>query len=149
MDRDPEVVRFIAGPWSDAGAHKAFIELRTLGQYPSGQGYWTIRSKSPPMRFLGWVLLIPLDTIGPEIEIGWRLCREAWGSGFATEAARAVLAHAFATLNLAGLVADIHPDNTRSIRVAKKLGLVLRRSRQHHGVAHLRYEISRAEFGAA
>ena len=137
MDSDPEVMRFIAVPWADDAAHKAFIEARTCGPHPFGQGYWTLRQKSEPQRFLGRILLMPLDAVGPDTEIGWRLRRDAWGAGFATEAARAVLEHAFTALGLAEVVADIHPENTRSVRVAEKIGLLLRgrrpHQRQHHG----------------
>ena len=42
-DSDPEVIRFIAVPWTDAAEHKAFIAARTRGPYPHGQGYWTVR----------------------------------------------------------------------------------------------------------
>jgi len=117
LDSDAEVVRFSPLPWADEAEHKAFIEASTRGLYPLGQGYWTIRQKSEPTRFLGWILLMPLDAMGPEIEIGWRLRRDAWGAGRATEAARA-LDHAFITLGLPEVVADIHPENRRSIRVA-------------------------------
>jgi len=149
LDSDAEVVRFIAVPWADEAEHKAFIEARTRGPYPLGQGYWTIRQKSEPTRFLGWVLLMPLDAMGPEIEIGWRLRRDAWGVGRATEAARAVLDHAFVTLGLPEVVADIHPENRRSIRVAEKIGLILRGRRLHHGEPHLHYAMTSAEYRVA
>ena len=61
---------------------------------------------------------------GPEIEIGWRLVRAAWGRGYATEAARPVLDHALYSLRLPRVVADIDPTNTGSISVARKLGLI-------------------------
>ena len=122
MDSDPEVVRFIAVPWTDAAEHKAFIAARTRGPYPHGQGYWTVRQKSAPARFLGWILLMPLDAVGPEIEIGWRLVRAAWSRGYATEAATPVLRHALNTLGLAEVIADIDPANTGSVGVARKLG---------------------------
>src|SRR6266403_5105573 len=76
MDRDPEVTRFIAGPWNDPAAHRAFVEQRIAAVYPPGMGYWSIFAAS---RFIGWILLTPLDLHGPAIEIGWRLCRAAWG----------------------------------------------------------------------
>jgi len=72
------------------------------------------------------VLLIPYDAIegsAPPIEIGWRLIRAAWGRGYAAEAAVAVLRHGLDTVGLERVVADIDPDNTRSIRVADKIGL--------------------------
>jgi RimJ/RimL family protein N-acetyltransferase len=91
---------------------------------------------------------MPLDAMGPEIEIGWRLRRDAWGAGRATEAARA-LDHAFITLGLPEVVADIHPENRRSIRVAEKIGLILRGRRLHHGEPHLHYAVTSAEYRAA
>jgi RimJ/RimL family protein N-acetyltransferase len=63
-----------------------------------------------------------LDLHGPEIEIGWRLVRAAWGRGYATEAARPVLDHALETLGLGEVIADIDPENAASARVALKLG---------------------------
>jgi RimJ/RimL family protein N-acetyltransferase len=75
------------------------------------------------MRFLGWVLLIPHAAVGPEIEIGWRLCRDAWGYGYASEAAGAVVEHAFRGVGLEKIVADIHPGNAASMKVAEKIGM--------------------------
>ena len=145
MDSDPKVIKFIAGPWPDPVEHRAFIRARTLGAYASGQGYWTLRPRTDPSRFLGWVLLIPLDGVGPEIEIGWRLPQAEWGRGYAPEAAAAVLAHGFREGDFDRVVADIHPDNTSSQRVAQKLGFTLLGERIHHDERHLRYAMDRAQ----
>jgi RimJ/RimL family protein N-acetyltransferase len=59
----------------------------------------------------------------PCIEIGWRLAAEHWGKGYATEAASAVLDHAFGPLDLAEVVSFIVPANSRSRRVMKRLGM--------------------------
>jgi RimJ/RimL family protein N-acetyltransferase len=59
----------------------------------------------------------------PEVEIGYRLARSAWGQGYATEAARAVRDYAFDTLAIRRLIAMIDPSNAASIRVAEKLGM--------------------------
>jgi RimJ/RimL family protein N-acetyltransferase len=119
MDRDPEVTRFLPGPWTDPVAHRAFVEERMRHAYPVGMGYWSIVA---PEGFVGWVLLTPLDLHGPEIEIGWRLVRAAWGRGYGAEAAAPVLRHALNTLGLPKVIADIDPANTRSVGVARKLG---------------------------
>jgi RimJ/RimL family protein N-acetyltransferase len=123
MDQEPEVTRYVSGPWSDPVAHRAFVEQRTLGPYPDGLGYWTVSTIDRPDEFLGWVLLIPLDATGPEIEIGWRLRPAFWGRGYATEAARAVLRHGFDQLGLDAVVAEIDADNAASITVAERIGM--------------------------
>jgi RimJ/RimL family protein N-acetyltransferase len=103
MDRDPAVTRFIAGPWTNPIAHRAFIEARMRHAYPARMGYWTVLA---PEGFAGWVLLTPLDLHGPQVEIGWRFVRLLCGRGYATEASRAVLAHALGALGLNEVVAD-------------------------------------------
>ena len=121
MDRDPEVMKFIAPPWSDPTEHRAFVQVRMRHDYPAGMGYWAVDILQS---FVGWILLMPLDLHGPEIEIGWRLVRSAWRLGYATEAARPVLHHAWNTLRLRQVIADIDPENSASIGVARKLGFI-------------------------
>ncbi|CAB3701857.1 GNAT family N-acetyltransferase [Trinickia soli] len=123
MDRDPEVTRHIAGPWSDPVAHRQFVQHRITRQYPPGLGYWSIRERADPDRFIGWVLLIPDHGSGPDVEIGWRLVRSAWGRGIASEAARALVKHAFETVGLPRVIADIAAENRASLHVARKLGM--------------------------
>jgi RimJ/RimL family protein N-acetyltransferase len=59
----------------------------------------------------------------PAVEIGWRLAADQWDRGLATEGARAVVDHAFNTLQLSSLVAFTVPENLRSRRVMEKLGM--------------------------
>ena len=123
MDRDPDVTRYLRGPWDDPEEHRCFLTDRIQTAWPSGLGYWSIFAKVRPDEFLGWILLIPYEGIGPEIDIGWRLRQVAWGKGYAGEAARPVVEHAFKTVGLTRLVADIDPRNTPSMRVAEKIGM--------------------------
>jgi RimJ/RimL family protein N-acetyltransferase len=58
-----------------------------------------------------------------ETEAGWVLRRDAWGRGYATEAARAFIDWGFASLPAPYFTAMIHPDNLASIRVACRLGM--------------------------
>lgn len=58
----------------------------------------------------------------PEKELGWMLYAEFEGQGYVTEAAAVLRNWAFATLKLPTLVSYFHPENARSIAVAKRLG---------------------------
>ncbi|MCC5978398.1 MAG: GNAT family N-acetyltransferase [Salinarimonas sp.] len=123
MDRDPEVTRYIPGPWADPDRHEAFVRARIKTDFGPGLGYWSVVPRERPDCFLGWILLIPYEGIGPEIDIGWRFVREAWGNGYAGEATAPVLAHAFQTVGLERVVADIDDRNARSIKVATRIGM--------------------------
>jgi RimJ/RimL family protein N-acetyltransferase len=60
----------------------------------------------------------------PCIEIGWRLERESWGKGFATEAGLECLRFAFETLDLPEVVSFTVPQNRRSRAVMERLGML-------------------------
>jgi RimJ/RimL family protein N-acetyltransferase len=81
-----------------------------------------------------------------EVEIFYGLARDAWGQGYATEAARA-LALALAGIQqqgLATIVAPVHPQNVRSIRVLEKIGMTFSHVTTSYGlyeVAHV-YRLS-------
>ena len=59
----------------------------------------------------------------PAVEIGWRLARDCWGRGYATEGAQAVLTFAFGRLNLAEIVSFTADSNVRSQAVMERLGM--------------------------
>ena len=139
MDRDPEVTRFIPGPWADLAEHRAFFEASTHAVYPSGMGYWSVLEAD---HFIGGIQLAPLDRHGPEIEIGWRFIRAAWGRGYATEALRPVLKYAMRTLKVLEIVADIDPANAASVRVAHKLGFRVLRSVEYACRSFDRYVVA-------
>ena len=63
----------------------------------------------------------------PETEIGWVLLEHAEGQGFAHEAAKACIDHAWTTLGWSEIVSYIAPENTRSIALAERLGARLDR----------------------
>jgi RimJ/RimL family protein N-acetyltransferase len=58
----------------------------------------------------------------PGFELGWLIGRPYWGRGYATEAARECLRHAFWNMQRDHVISIIHPDNHRSIRVAERIG---------------------------
>jgi RimJ/RimL family protein N-acetyltransferase len=124
MSRDPEVMAcFPALASRDDCA--AVIARQQAHFARHGFGLWVIEPKDAP-GFAGFTGIqhVPFDApFTPAIELGWRLARAHWGKGYATEAARAAVALAFETLQLAGLVAFMIPANARSAAVATKLGM--------------------------
>lgn len=123
MNSDPEVTKFIPGPWSDPVQHEAFVRRLIEADFGPGLGYWSVFPHEAPDRFLGWVLLTPTESAGGQVEIGWRFRRDAWGKGFATEAAKVVLEYGLNTLGLHRVIACIKPENLASMRVATKIGM--------------------------
>ena len=59
----------------------------------------------------------------PAIDIGWRLKKDAWGKGYATEGAKKCLEFAFNTLNLENVIATCTEKNSKSENVMKKIGM--------------------------
>lgn len=141
MDSNPEVIKYIpelaklvAGSLANKEVHKKFVKDRITAEYPSGMGYWTIETKDKQKDFIGWIMLIPLDMVGPEIEIGWRLKRQYWGKGYATEAAKVILDYALDDLIIKEIVADIESANKGSIRIAEKLGFQILANDEGNGI---------------
>jgi len=117
---DPEVMRYIrAGPLSRADAWWQIA--RYLGHWQlRGYGIWAVIERSSD-RLIGH-----LGFLNPEgghgFELGWALARHAWGKGYALEGTRAAVRHAFTALDRDHIFCLIHPENARSIRLAKRLG---------------------------
>jgi [ribosomal protein S5]-alanine N-acetyltransferase len=80
---------------------------------------------------------------GPEIELGFRLGKPYWGKGYATEAARAWVAHGFGLLGLDRIVAATHPENAASQRVLEKVGMRFERMDVYDGERVRLYAIER------
>ena len=124
LNADPAVQRFLCLCKAPPTYEEALADLPCLlsTPAPTGGGLWCIRSRSTS-DFLGLVLLLYTDD-HTEVEFGYRLLPKFWGRGYATEAGRAVVNHAFGDLGLTALCAIIHPDNLASSTVAKKLGFL-------------------------
>ena len=75
----------------------------------------------------------------PEPEIKWGLARRHWGKGYASEAARAVLAAGHEYLPDITLVSLVHDDNAASIALARALGATRERSMDYEGEPHSVY----------
>ena len=124
MNADPDVMRYMIAPLL-RDESDAFIERIEEGFNIWGFGLWAI--EVPGVHdFIGFTGLWPpgFDAhFTPAIEIGWRLNRESWGNGYATEAARAALAFGFERARLDEIVSFTIPANTQSIAVMERLGM--------------------------
>lgn len=122
LNADPEVGEFLSSTLTREESD-AFVD-RILGHWrDDGFGLWAVE-RPEDGAFLGFCgLAVPSWAPEPTPEIGWRLAREAWGRGYATEAALAVAAHAFGTLGWPALVSYTTVSNLRSLRVMAKLGM--------------------------
>jgi ribosomal-protein-alanine N-acetyltransferase len=120
---DPEVMRYGDGAqgrdWVEAWVQRAVAHSQRWGFGP-----YAVSVRTTGV-LIGYCGLFHCDDINgrPEIEIGYRLIRSAWGQGYATEAALAVKTYATTTLGIIRLIAMIDPGNVASIRVAQKLGM--------------------------
>lgn len=76
---------------------------------------------------VGTIILIQLrdedEQLTQDYEIGWHLKKAAWGNGYATEAAKAILDYGFKTLKLPVIYSIARSENTASLNVIQKLGM--------------------------
>lgn len=142
---DPAVTQWIGDKSLDttAEAVKARLEqYRSRATEFPGLGCWAMEHPEN-QRAIGTVLLMPLpdrnNTPSQDIEIGWHLSQAYWGSGYATEAACAVMIYGFTALKLSAIYAVTLIDNDRSIRVTQRLGMTdLGISEDYYGGYRLR-----------
>ena len=92
-----------------------------LPQYEKNLGRWAIHTRATN-QFVGWCGLKYLPETG-EIDLGYRLLPDAWGKGYATEAARNTLAYGFTKLGLKTITARAHTENMASLHVLQKIGM--------------------------
>ena len=125
---DPDVTRYLGGVKSAAQADD-LLQTRILGYYEAhpGLGIWMTEERSTGTR-LGFHLLnhIQGESI---IQVGFTLTRPAWGRGFATEVASAILRYGFVDLALPRIAGMASLGNLASQHVLQKIGLERRGER--------------------
>ncbi len=103
----------------------AVAERARAGIEDHGWGLWAVEVLGGA-RFIGFIgLSVPgfEAHFTPAVEVGWRLAREQWGNGYATEGARAAVAFGFDQLGLEEIVSFTAAVNERSWRVMERLGM--------------------------
>lgn len=124
MNADPRVMEHFPAPLTRAESD-AFIDRSEAGFETSGFGNWALEVVESG-EFIGFTGLgRPRFTahFTPAVEIRWRLAYAAWGRGYASEAARAVLVFAFDELGLDEVVSFTTTNNLRSQAVMRRIGM--------------------------
>jgi ribosomal-protein-alanine N-acetyltransferase len=128
---DPEVVRYMEwGPNSEAQTREFIERIRAQQQDEPRHDFElavTLRADGRLIGGCGFHVSNPHDREG---WIGYVFSRDNWGQGYATEAARALLAVGFGQCDLHRIFATCDPRNIASARVLEKIGM------RHEG--HLR-----------
>ncbi|WP_454333669.1 GNAT family N-acetyltransferase [Streptomyces glaucescens] len=123
LNTDPEVRRYLPGMPTRERTDRGVTEFQA-DLDARGWGFWAVEVRGTG-EFIGLAGLDPVEEGQPftGVEAGWRLARSAWGHGYATEAARAVLDFGFAELDLPEILAITVPANRRSRAVMERLGM--------------------------
>lgn len=153
LHNDPEVMRYLTGG-APMSRDQVAADLREAFAGPA----YRAAERRDTGAFAGWFVLRPdADRAPGDRELGYRLRREAWGQGLATEGARALVAAAFADPAVERVWAQTMAVNAGSRRVMEKAGLRFVRVFHVHfdeplpGTEHgeVEYAITRAEWQAA
>jgi [ribosomal protein S5]-alanine N-acetyltransferase len=150
--RDAEALMPILGDaevmqYSIIGVHskkqiKQFIEQRLISYMEYGFGLYAVVHKQN-QELIGYCgFFIQSIEQQKEVEVGYRLAKKYWGQGLATEAAQAVMEYGQQRFNFQRFVCLIETENSRSIRVANKLGMTLEKKIIYHGLDVAMYSLN-------
>lgn len=123
MLRDPEVMYAWEHTFSDEQI-TAWIARRSAGYAANGYDYWLAVDRESG-EAVGQIGLLAEQVEGEQmLGLGWILRRDCWGRGYAVEGARACLEYAQRVMGAERVIADIRPENTASVAVANRLGMM-------------------------
>ncbi len=120
LNSDRAVMEFL--PVTDRAASDNVVDRLIAAQEHDGCCFWAVERKADGA-FLGFCGLMAPRAPLTEFETGWRLSRDAWGHGLASEAARASVAWGWANLDALSIVAITVPLNQRSRAVMERIGM--------------------------
>ncbi len=121
LNSDPVAMRFFKS-LATAEDIRAWIRDVEARWVRLGYAWWSFMDRgTDALVGAGCIQNLEKDETKP-LEVGWRLRPEVWGQGYATEAARAVLAYGFGTAGLRRIVAVVRIENDASRKVLHKLG---------------------------
>jgi RimJ/RimL family protein N-acetyltransferase len=128
LNADPEVMRYFPNTLTKVESD-ALVDRIEQGFATNGFGLWAVEEKGSNT-FIGYIGIAERNHDGisfmPCLEIGWRLYRDFWGHGYATEGAHAVMEYAASMRELTRLFSYTSRLNEPSINVMRKIGLTPR-----------------------
>jgi RimJ/RimL family protein N-acetyltransferase len=121
LNADPEVMRYFAAPVGREQSD-ALVDRQRALIAERGWGLWAVEVPGVAP-FIGFVGLSVPHFMPEAVEVGWRLAREHWGHGYATEAAREALRIGFEGVGLDEIVSFTATINEPSRRVMERIGM--------------------------
>ena len=125
LNAHPKVGEWLGGV-RDRLESDAFVDRVQAHELQHGFGFWVVERKAG-RRLIGMtgIWWVPPEMAMPDtVEIGWRFHPNAWGQGYATEAASAALAYGFGVLNLPEIIAFTARTNLASQAVMRRIGMI-------------------------
>jgi RimJ/RimL family protein N-acetyltransferase len=145
LERDPEVMHFLNGGAVDH-ANTDPSEVTFLMPRGTEPYVWTARRKEGDA-FVGWFCLFPeSDRLA---EIGYRLRRQDWGQGLASEGAAALVSWGFKVAGYDKVVACTAAANLGSRRVMEKIGMQHTRTIAGSSQDEVWYEVTRSQWAVS
>lgn len=144
LNSDPEVIQYTG----DVMFHSIEDALNLIQNYDQYEKYKMGRLSlfdKTSGEYIGWCGLKYLEEIN-QVDIGYRLLKQHWGKGYATETARICLDYGFNTLNLEEIIGTAMLENTASINVFKKLGMKYETDKPCGGMPGVIYKIKKSEW---
>ncbi|MGZ6523315.1 MAG: GNAT family N-acetyltransferase [Bacteroidia bacterium] len=123
LNSDPRVTKYTEhGPIKSIAEAEKKLKTDLLLQYPNKLGRWAVHLKSND-EFIGWCGLKYVEKENA-VTLGYRFFFKHRNKGYATESAKAALNYGTQVLQLKNIIAKAAKENTASINVLKKLGMV-------------------------
>ncbi len=126
LNADPRVGAWLGGV-RDAAETGVYLDWHQAQFAEHGFGLYAVERESDGavIGLTGlWHVPDYVPGLAGRVEIGWRFVPEAWGQGYATEAARAALEHGFDVLGLGEIVAFTARPNLASQAVMTRIGMI-------------------------